>query len=468
MTIKFKISALTLQQLNQHLFSGDCKEAVAIILCGHICNKQETILLAHKVFPIPYDSCRIRQSDKVTWSSSELFSILNYAENNNLAVVKVHCHPNGYDQFSDIDDLSDKQLFPSICNWVNHDLPNLSAILLPGNKLVARHVTETGDFSPVSVSIIGDEVSLSTVGSYSHNDVNGFEERNLQVFGAKTRQVLRKMKVAVVGCSGTGAPVIEQLYRLGIGTLVLIDPDVIEEKNLNRITNSNRSDATNGKPKVHALKDNLNEIGLTTFIDAYATTVFDEEVVKHLASCDFIFGCVDSVEARTLLNRICNFYLVPYIDIGICLNADGKGGITSISGKIAYFQPGKSDHISRGSVLLSTLEAEALRNNSPDIYQDRLDEGYIKGVIESSPAIIPVNTYASSLAVLEFLARIHDYRNEPNSHFAEQVFCLVNDFHETKREDMFASTPNVEALLGRGDISPLLNMPRFSGEMEAA
>ena len=48
------------------------------------------------------------------------------------------------------------------------------------------------------------------------------------------------MSIAVVGCSGTGSPVIEQLARLGVGRLVLVDPDRVEEKNLNRIVNATR------------------------------------------------------------------------------------------------------------------------------------------------------------------------------------------------------------------------------------
>ena len=154
--------------------------------------------------------------------------------------------------------------------------------------------------------------------------------------------------------------------------------------------------------------------------------------------------------------------MLPYIDIGISLDADGQGGVNNISGKVAYFQPGRSDHITRRSVLPSTLEAEALKRSSPQTYQDRLDEGYIKGVIENSPSIIPVNTYASSLAVMEFLARVHDYRNEPNRNFAEQVFCLVNNFYEIKNESSFPVPVGVHKHLGRGNKALLLDMPEFS------
>jgi molybdopterin/thiamine biosynthesis adenylyltransferase len=468
MSIKFKITDSAMVELNDHLFPGDGKEAVAFVLCGHVVDDNETILLAHKVIPLSYASCSVRKHDYVRWLTQELVPILNQAEKENLAVVKVHSHPKGYSQFSSVDNESDKELYPSIYSWSKNTLPSLSAILLPNNELIVRHVSESGMFTPVSVTIIGDEVRHTPAEFSLCSEVLGFEERNLQVFGSKTRDTLSRMKIAVIGCSGTGAPVIEQLNRLGVGELKLFDPDVVEHKNLNRITNTKTADADAKKLKVSSIKDTLDEIGLSTVISAFPESIFDAEIVKEIAVCDFIFGCVDSAEARCLLNRISTYYLVPYIDIGISLDADGKGGVNNISGKVAYFQPGKSDHITRRSVFLSTLEAEALKRSSLKTYQDRLDEGYIKGVVENSPAIIPVNTYASSLAVMEFLARVHDYRNEPNGDFAEQVFCFVNNFYETKSESNFTAPFGIHKCLGRGDKALLLDMPEFFEEERVA
>jgi len=425
-------------------------------------------LLAHEVIPLRYDECIERRANFVKWQTSALRPVLDRAEKENLAIVKVHCHPKGYDKFSDIDDESDKDLFPSIYNWSNNNLPGLSVILLPDNKLIARYVSITGLFSDVPVTVIGDEVHHYPTRDFNSKKVSAFEQRNLQVFGGYTRDVLSKMRVAIIGCSGTGGPVIEELNRLGIGELCLFDPDIVENKNLNRITNTKKSDADQQKFKVDAIKDNLKEIGLSTKISAFSGNIFEPELIREISTCDFIFGCVDSAEARVLLNRISNFYLLPYIDIGICLDADGSGGVTNISGKVAYYQPGLSDHLSRRSVLSSTLEAESLKRDSPKEYKDRLNEGYIKGVVENSPAIIPVNAYASSLAVMEFLARVHDYRNEPNTRFAQQTFCFVNNFVEQIPENKFLQSKAAVKYLGRGDTELLLDMPSLSDKEEAA
>jgi tRNA A37 threonylcarbamoyladenosine dehydratase len=85
--------------------------------------------------------------------------------------------------------------------------------------------------------------------------------RTVQAFGERTYQNLSEMTVGVVGCSGTGSPVIEQLTRLGIRKLVLVDPDIVEKKNLNRIINTTISDAKKQKPKVIAIADAIKKSG---------------------------------------------------------------------------------------------------------------------------------------------------------------------------------------------------------------
>ncbi|MCG7566605.1 ThiF family adenylyltransferase [Pseudoalteromonas sp. CnMc7-15] len=469
MNVELKISSPTLAELNNHLFPGDGKEAVAFILCGSHVTSKRTILLAHKVIPIPFEDCVLREKDRVVWKTTALQHILNEAENNNWAVIKVHSHPEGYDEFSKFDDTSDAELFPSIYNWLGNGLPNLSAILLPKNKVIARVVDENGQFEFVSkISLISNELSISYKDGEDLKIAEDFELRNIQVFGRQTRDTLKRLKVAVIGTSGTGSPIIEQLSRLGVGELVLVDPDVVEEKNLNRITNAKREDADKKSYKVDVLKKAVVEMGLGTFVTAHALSIFDPNVVTSIASCDFIFGCVDSAEARCLLNRVCNYYLIPMIDIGISLVADGEGGVTNICGKVGYFQPGLSDHLSRRSVLPQTLESEALRRISPNEYRKKLSEGYIKGVPENSPAIIPVNTYTSSFAVLEFLARVHVYRHDSNEKFAEQQFCLVNDFRLAKAENLFSEGAGAKTILGLGDKPLILDMPEFSVSKEVA
>jgi hypothetical protein len=220
----------------------------------------------------------------------------------------------------------------------------------------------------------------------------------------------------VVGCSGTGSIVIEQLARLGIGKLILIDADTVEEKNLNRILNATRADI--GKPKVEVLAAAIRNIGFGTKVVPFQSNLSSREAILAVTECDVAFGCVDSIEGRHLLNRVSTFYTLQYFDVGVRLQADGHGGIDEIAGAVHYLQPGRSSLLSRGVYTLKELEAEEMKRSNPVLYEVQCQQGYLQGVNEQRPAVISVNMLFSSLCVNEFLARLHPYRNLPNSEFA--------------------------------------------------
>ncbi len=111
------------------------------------------------------------------------------------------------------------------------------------------------------------------------------------VFGAGTTTLLRHLSVAVVGCSGTGSPVIELLVRHGVGRIVLVDPDHIDTKNLNRITFARMCDV--GRLKVNVAAEWIESVGLGTDVEAIPTNLCDPLTVKYVAECDVVIGCMD-------------------------------------------------------------------------------------------------------------------------------------------------------------------------------
>ena len=71
-------------------------------------------------------------------------------------------------------------------------------------------------------------------------------------FTSEMRAWLARMSVCVIGVSGTGSIVAEQLARLGVGEIILIDFDKLEERNLNRILNSSLADIGSYKVEMFA------------------------------------------------------------------------------------------------------------------------------------------------------------------------------------------------------------------------
>jgi len=447
-------------QLRNHLFPGDGNEAAAIVLCGRRAGSERHCLTGRMIFQVGYDQCSIRTPWRITWSTDVLLPVLTEAAKKNLAIVKIHSHPGGLEEFSETDDKSDQDLFDSAYGWFDDEAPHASAIMLPDGRIFGRTVGPNGEFTSLSsVSVVGDELQFYEVRE-NQTPLPNYTLRHRQIFGAQTTAMLRRLTIAVIGVSGTGSPLVEQLARLGVGKLIIVDPDSIEEKNLNRILNAGMKDAFENEFKVDVAARAIKGMGLGTEVVSFRRNLHDPEVVAAVAESDVVFGCMDSVDGRHLLNRLATFYVIPYFDVGVKLESDGKGGIEQICGTIHYLQPGRSSLLSRGTYTLEQVRAAGLRRTDPQAYQEQLKEKYITGVIEDRPAVISVNMFFASLAVNEFLARLHPYRDDENKHFATYRFSLSQAQIYTEEEGEPCRL--LARHVGRGDTTPLLEMPELS------
>lgn len=445
--------------IRDHLFPGDDKEAVALVLCGHSTGTRHR-LLAHKVHLIPHDIC-LRERDRLTWPTDVVVPALEEAAKRGLSVVKVHSHPGGFPRFSPADDEADAQFFPSVFGWMDHERPHASTVMLPDGRMFGRAFLVDGTTEALSlISVVGEDLHFWHAAQLA-NGVPEFARRHAQAFGERTYELLSNLSVAVVGCSGTGSPVIEQLGRLGVGRLVLVDPDAVEDKNLNRIINSTRADV--GRLKVDVLARAVAAMGTGTQVATIPLNLNHPDAVKAVANCDVVFGCMDGHEGRRTLDRLSTYYSLPYFDVGIRLDADGLGGVDQVCGSVHYLQPDASSLLSRGVIANEQADAEAMKRTDPKTYEDLLKQKYIKGVQEDRPAVISVNMFFAALAINEFLARLHPYRLDDNGEFdwvtiSLTQFNINSEFREANPCTAFAR------FTGRGDVIPLLDMPALNLE----
>lgn len=446
--------------LRSHLFPGDGNEAAALLLCGRRNGAERHVFTVRRVIPIPHEACD-RRPDRVTWPTDLIDALLQEAYGKGQAIVKVHSHPMDYRRFSPTDDQSDRSLFASVTSLLDDGLPHASVIMLPEGDMIGRVLGNEGKIlAPIDVIMaVGDDIRIWNAGHRAAT-VHGFALRHAQAFGSGTVAILRGLTVAVIGCSGTGSIVAEQLARLGVGKLVLVDPDTVEEKNLNRILNSGKEDAYLRRPKVQVLASAIARMGLGQEVVPLHGNLVNPEIVRAVAECDTVFGCMDGVEGRHLLNRLAAFYTMPYFDVGVRLDGDGEGGISQIGGATHFLRPGGSSLFSRGVYDLDRVNAEEIRRADPELYRRRIKEGYLRGVEEERPAVISVNMFFAALVVNDFLARLHSYRNASNSDYA----CISASLAEVQFYPEAEGPPCalLERHVGRGDITPLLDRPSLS------
>lgn len=457
---RLALAGMHYRELQHHLFPGDGNEAVAFALCCRARREDLELLLVREIVPVPYQMCPTRTPYRVTWRGEALDQVLARALDQDLALVKIHSHPGGYPCFSATDDEADSALFPCVTGWLGEDVgPMASVIMLPDGRMVGRSIWD---------GTIGEELQAIRVASddfryWFSAAASAVPEHGLRVaqtFGDATYSQMRRLKIGVIGCSGTGSPVIEQLARNGVGELVLVDGDHTEWKNLNRILNSTKFDARAQVNKTFVQERAIEAMGLGTRVSVHPNDLLDLRALRDLSTCDLVFGCMDSVDGRHVLNKLASAYLIPYIDMGVRLDADGHGGIDSIWLAIHTVQPGGSSLKSRRVYDQQDLEAAFLRRDSPQEYERLQREGYIKGVPVDRPAVISINTAAASAAINEFLARLHGFRLKSNAAFAVRRICLT-DPEASMDEGDGAPCPEMARLLGSGDQEPFLGMMRL-------
>lgn len=451
-------------RIKSHLFPGDGREAVVFALCGRRRGEGEHGLLVKDVVEIPYEDCPVRTPEQVVWNTSQMPNLIVQAEKSGMALLKIHSHPTGYPAFSKVDDRSDCEYFGILDNWFEDGSIHASAVMLPDGEMFGRSMGQNGQFASIGlIKLVGDDIVFWPAKKKSRV-VPDHGTRIAQAFGDRTYQLLSRLKIAVIGCSGTGSLVAEQLGRNCVGELVLVDPDRVERKNLNRIPQATMRDAKRGEFKVKVMERAISRMGFGTNVTAFSVDLHNQSAIRAVAGCDVVFGCMDSIDGRHLLNRLATFYLLPYFDVGVKLVADDAGGIQQICGSVHYLKPGGSSLLSRRVYTIDQVRAAALYRSDPEAYEDHLQAGYIEGVNEEKPAVISVNMLYAALAVNELLSRIHPFRLDPNAEYNQHTLSISHGIYEHAEHDMPCTL--LTKHVGRGDVIPPLDMPALSDYRE--
>lgn len=153
--------------------------------------------------------------------------------------------------------------------------------------------------------------------------------------GSNSDQVLHRSRAAIIGLGGGGSHIAQQLAHVGVGEFVLLDPDRVEDTNLNRLVGATIEDIQQALEKVIIAKRLIEAVNPRARVVARCSSWQQE--ANLLQECDVIFGCVDSLIARSELEAFARRYLIPLIDIGMDVYklADGF----SVSGQVALSIP---------------------------------------------------------------------------------------------------------------------------------
>lgn len=302
-----------------------------------------------------------------------------------------------------------------------------------------------------AVRLVGDSWRLLLPATDA--ELGSLFDRQIRAFGPDGQRVLRELRVGIVGAGGTGSALFEQLVRLGVGEILTIDPDVINDdgSNVTRVYGSTMADI--GHPKVDLAKRNAHRIGIGTNVTAIQGTINDEGTVRFLTDCDVVFGCTDDNRGRVTLGRLATWYLIPVIDMGVKLTSD-DGTLRGIEGRVTTIEPGRGCLQCRGRISDAALQSEVL---NPAERAQRVAEGYAAGLDERDPAVIAYTTAVAAHAVNEFLHRLFALDDDtPSGELIIRFHC--RDIRRNTRTGGPGHWCMDPAHLGAGDTVPLLGM----------
>jgi len=133
----------------------------------------------------------------------------------------------------------------------------------------------------------------------------------LEEIGYQGQLKLKQSKVCVVGVGGLGNPIVTRLAAMGVGTLRIVDRDVIELSNLHRQTMFNEDDV--GQVKVEIAAKKLRKLNPDIVVEELPVSINDYTALDVVDGCDVVVDALDSVDARYALNKACIEKKIPFV-----------------------------------------------------------------------------------------------------------------------------------------------------------
>lgn len=341
-------------------------------------------------------------------------------------LIRIHTQPGGVRE-SSIDVASAARVYRNDRDRLPIGAPFGAAITNDRGDWSARvyePATDDSDEPTVTkadrVRIVGpthDEPSLHiqpTGRRTSDDDPTGVDLREqdstIQLWGPEGQAILADLTVGVVGCGGVGSILSEHLARLGVGELVLVDFDRLEDANFNRAQGARQIDIEQARLKTYVAERVAKQ---SATADEFETRVVDGSVVEEelnytavpaLLDCDVILSGVDAARPRQILGHLARSHCIPVIDGGSKLHAEDDGTLESEAKvETAVAGPGWPCFKCQRVWTQDDVDWEA------DHPEFRGERGYVAGgrdpdEEDRDPSVIGVNAIAAGLMQRRFLA----------------------------------------------------------------
>lgn len=438
--------------LVDHLFSGATTERAAFLHARLAIAERKTKLLVRRVIPVADADIESASARHMVIKSRAYLRAIKQAALAGDSFGFVHSHPPNVPGFSDQDDIEETALFGTAFLRIHHQSVGMSVVFSSSTEPRARVWLENGSHQDVDrIRVLGR--TFSTFGVTAEvTRVSDYFDRQVRAFGGELQTILGSLRVGVVGLGGTGSAVSEQLIRLGVGTLVIVDDGHFDVSNVSRLHGSTVFDADLAKTDIVARLAAM--IGLGTEVVRIPRHLSYRSAAQALVDCDAVFGCTDDEWGRSILNRLAIWYHVPVFDMGVQIDPRVK----TFQGRVTTLMPGAACLLCRKRISSDRVRAEAIAATDPERAAQLRREGYLVGADAPAPAVVSLTTSMASVAVSELLDRLTGFMGDERT--ATEV--LLHFDRARMRTNSTPSMPGCfcadRANWGRGDTRRFLDL----------
>ena len=368
--IDVRIAAGLFESVRSHVEDPRRGEEAGFLLCSLSRLDAGDVLLVREWHPIPDMAIRRRANGSVlSWTADFNSDILQRALDLDASPVLVHSHGGPAPTFSSDDRAKERPLFAGFSGILGQ---------VPTGSLLLGRGCATGSFWMQGQSdelafrrlvVVGSTIELwPAVPRRSPSPARRRLDRQTIAIGPESDRKLAEAVVAVVGVSGGGSHVFQQLTHQGVGTLIPIDDQLLEETNLGRHVGARRADVD----RLHktAISRRLaNDVDPLLGVREVTARFPSEAAITALKSADVIVTCLDRFDARAAVNSFCRRYLIPLVDVGMTIRTADEH-LVRADGQVIVTLPGQP---CLRCFFLTDATLEAERRERPPGYDDNPD-----------------------------------------------------------------------------------------------
>lgn len=413
-----RIAPDMMRELHGHLFPGDNDEHGAVIGASVVSTSRGTRLLARRLFLAKDGVDYVPGSRGYRMLTASFVSDCALdCEAEGLAYLAIHCH-GGTDAvgFSSDDIASHERGYPALLDIL--DGPPVGGLVF-AEKAVAGDIW-LRDGSRVTLAradIPGTpHQTFFEAPPRRPGTVDERYDRQARLFGDRGQELLHAQKVGVIGAGGAGSLIIEYLARLGVGELLVVDPDRIDPTNLSRVVGATERDT---RPwltrklnpewlREHSEKRRTTKVDIARRVARDANRklrftgrfadVTDPVIAAELTDCDYIFLAADTAQARLVFNALVHQYLIPGVQVGAKAQIDkDTGEVLDLFSVVRPVFPGA------GCLWCNELISPAKLQEEATDPEQRRRQRYVDGEDIPDPSVITLNAVAAAHATNDYL-----------------------------------------------------------------